>query len=434
MQISIEQKDGVEKILNVTIPSEEIQSQVESKINEYGKQVQLKGFRRGRVPKKLLIQRFGSQARQEVLGDLMNEAIKKAVEENELALAGNPEVQEVKDLDDGGFNFTARLETFPEIPEIDFSSITIEKDVAEVTEKDVDDMLKKLQKQRQEWKDSAGKIANGDLVTLQYSAIAGDETIPAEGTEKMIALLGESPVPESLKKALIGLKKGESGEVEVTFPEDFAVSELAGKETNFKFKIENVKKAKLPKVDEEFVKSFGIESGLEEDLRKDIRANLERELKNALELQAKNAILAALREQCADIKLPESMVRQEAAALAQQATERARQMGLANIDALPPEQFREQAIERLLNALIIGDIARKENVQVDFTRVREKVNEIAETFENPAQIVELYYSNPDLMSGVENTILESQVIELIADKVNTTEKKKSFADILNPEK
>ena len=434
MQISIEQKDGVEKILNVTIPSEEIQSQVESKIKEYGKQVQLKGFRRGRVPKKLLIQRFGPQARQEVLGDLMNEAIKKAVEENELALAGNPEVQEVNDLDDGGFSFVAKLETFPEIPEIDFSSITIEKDVAEVTEKDVDDMLKKLQKQRQEWKDSAGKIANGDLVTLHYSAQAGEETIPAEGTEKMIALLGESPIPDALKAALIGLKKGEKGEVAVAFDEDFAVKDLAGKEVTFNFEVENVKKAKLPKVDEAFVKAFGIESGKEEDLRKDIRANLERELKNALELQTRNAILAELRNQCSDMTLPESMIQQEAAALAQQATERARQMGMADMEPLPAEQFRDQAIERLMNALIIGDIARKEKVQVDYTRVREKVNEIAETFENPAQIVELYYNNPDLMSGVENTIMESQVIELIADKVNAKENKKTFADILNPEK
>ncbi len=434
MQISIEQKDGVEKILNVTIPSEEIQSQVESKINEYGKQVQLKGFRRGRVPKKLLIQRFGPQARQEVLGDLMNEAIKKAVEENELALAGNPEVQEVNDLDDGGFSFVAKLETFPEIPEIDFSSITIEKDVAEVTEKDVDDMLKKLQKQRQEWKDSAGKIANGDLVTLQYSAQAGEEAIPAEGTEKMIALLGESPIPDALKAALIGLKKGEKGEVAVAFDEDFAVKDLAGKEVTFNFEVENVKKAKLPKVDEAFVKAFGIESGKEEDLRKDIRANLERELKNALELQTRNAILAELRHQCSDMTLPESMIQQEAAALAQQATERARQMGMADMEPLPAEQFRDQAIERLMNALIIGDIARKEKVQVDYTRVREKVNEIAETFENPAQIVELYYNNPDLMSGVENTIMESQVIELIADKVKTKENKKTFADILSPEK
>lgn len=434
MQISIEQKDGVEKILNVTIPSEEIQSQVDSKITEYGKQVQLKGFRRGRVPKKLLIQRFGPQARQEVLGDLMNEAIKKAVEENKLALAGNPEVQEVKDLDDGGFQFVARLETFPEIPAIDFSAITIEKDVAEVTEKDVDDMLKKLQKQRQEWKDSAGKIANGDLVTLQYSASSGDDRFPLEGTEKMIALLGESPIPAELKSALIGLKKGEKGEVAVTFPEDFAVKELAGKDTRFQFEIENVKKAKLPKIDEAFVKAFGIESGLEEDLRKDVRANLERELKNALELQMRNAILTELRNQCKDIKLPESMVQQEAAALAQQAAERARQMGLTDMQAPPAEEFREQAVERLLNALIIGDIARKENVQVDYTRVREKVNEIAETFENPAQIVELYYKNSDLMSGVENTILESQVIELVADKVNARENKKSFADILSPAK
>jgi len=140
----------------------------------------------------------------------------------------------------------------------------------------------------------------------------------------------------------------------------------------------------------------------------------ERELKNALELQTRNAILAELRKQCSNITLPESMVQQEAAALAQQATERARQMGLANMDPLPADEFREQAIERLMNALIIGDIARKEKVQVDYTRVREKVNEIAETFENPAQIVELYYNNPDLMSGVENTIMESQVIELIA--------------------
>ncbi len=432
MQISIDQSEGLERLVNIALEANDIQSQVDKKLVELGKEVRLKGFRRGRVPKNILKQRFGQHARQEVLGQMMQDSIEKAIKDNELEIIAAPEVTKADDTDNGGFEFQAKIELMPEIPSIDFDKLKVEKIVAEVTDKDIDGMIKNLQKQKQDWKESKGKIANNDLVTIEYSAKGKGVTYPAEGTEKMGILLGESKIPTALKDAVIGLKTKESADLELDFPEDFNVAELAGKNAKMNFEITDVRKPKLPKVDEEFIKSFGIESGQEEDFRSDIKKNLERELSQTVNNTFKTQALEGLRKACKDTLLPESMVNKESQYMAQQEQQRAKQMGQADAPLRDASEFVDAAKERILNTLIIQDIAKKEDIKTDFAKVREQINEIAQTFEQPQEVIQMYYQNQDLMASVEQNVIELQVMEWVESKVDIKEKKKSFDDIMKP--
>jgi trigger factor len=432
MQISIEKAEGLERNLNVSIPAEKINTSVAEKLKEIAKQVKIKGFRPGKVPKNILQQRYGSHARQEALGDLINTSIQTALKDNNLNIAERPEVTDAKELDDGSYSFVAKLELMPEVPEIDYSKVTVSTSVSEVEDGDVDAMIKKLQKQKQEWKDSKAKIAKGDLVTVEYSAKEGEEQIhPKEGVEKMGILLGESGIPEELVKQIIGMKSGESNNIELDFPDVFNVKQMAGKKLNFDYKITDHKKGKLPKIDEDFVKEFGIESGKEEDLRLEINENLKRELVNTIQSKTRETLLESLRKEAKDIQLSDKMIARESAALAHQSMDQARQMGVENPEHPDHKEFDKAAKERIVNSLIINKISQTQSIQVDYTKVREKIIEIAQTFEDPQQIVEHYYKTPELLSSIENVVVETQVIDWVLSQVNIKEKKVSFDKLMN---
>jgi trigger factor len=431
MQISLEKADGLERNLSVSIPAENINSKISEKLNELGKQVRIKGFRPGKVPKNILTQRYGKHARQEVLGDLINSSIQQAVKDNKLDIAESPEITEAKDLKDGGYSFVAKLEVMPEIPAIDFAAIEVNTKKSEVKESDVKNMIKKLQKQRQEWKESKAMIANGDLVTIEYVAKDGKKQVhPESKTEKMGILLGESGVPDEIVKAIIGKKIKDKDSLKVKFPKQFNVKEMADKELNFEFTIVDHKKGKLPKVDEEFVKSFGIDSGKEEDLVTEIKHNLTRELNNTIETKNKATILETIRKEIKDIQISNKMINRECENLAQQTMQQAQQQGVQNPTKPDLKQFEKIAKERIINSLIINKVSKSEDIKVDFMKVREKVVESAQTFENPEQIVEYYYKTPELMASIENSVLESQVIKWISKQVKLKESSVSFDKLM----
>jgi trigger factor len=414
------------------LEADDIQTKVDAKLMELGKEVRLKGFRQGRVPKNILKQRFGQHARQEVLGQLMQDSIEKAIKDNELEIVSAPEVTKADDTENGGFEFQAKVELMPQIPEITFSDVKVEKSVSEVQDKDIDGMIKNLQKQKQDWKESKGKIASKDLVTIEYSAKGKGFSYPEKGTEKMGILLGESRIPEELEKALVGLKVKEEAELELSFPENFNVKELADKKAKMSLTITDVRKAKLPKVDEEFVKSFGVESGDVEEFKADIRKNLERELKQSVNNAFKMKALEGLRDACSETLVPQSMISRESEQMALQEQQRARQMGMQDAPKPEASAFEEDAKKRILNTLIIQDIARKQDIKTDFAKVREQINEIAQTFEQPEEVVQMYYKNPDLMAGIEQSVIENQVMEWLETQVTVKEKKQSFDDIMKP--
>jgi len=427
MQVSVENIGTLERKLTVKFPAERFETQVTARITEMGRTVRLKGFRPGKVPTTVIKQRFGDQVRGEVLSDLIGSTLREAVEQEKLQPIANPAINTTGRPENGEIAYTATFEIMPEFPVIDVADLEIHRPVAAVTDADIDKMLETLRQQRRSFDEVARGSAEGDFVMFEYSAEAGDYRFPAEGLERAGSVLGSGNLFKALDDALVGHKADDSFDTEITFPEDFRNEELAGKTAKVGFKIIKVQEPKLPEIDGEFAKLFGIEDGDLETFRKEVRANLERELKAALMARLKSEVAEKLANIHGELEVPRLMVQSEAQNLAAGNVPRGEQ---------PPPQLIEAALpvahKRVVAGLLMGEIARKQSLVIDRKRVAEQVAAIASTYEEPEKVIELYNSDPQLMSGLQNRVMEDQVAEWVAEHAKTTQQDLSFDEVMRP--
>ncbi|MEE4639210.1 MAG: trigger factor [Wenzhouxiangella sp.] len=425
MQVSVEKTGDLERRMTVQVPGGDITSKVDSRLNELRRQVRLKGFRPGKVPMNVVRQRYGKQVREEVLGQVMESSLQEAIGQEEMRVAGVSRLEPSSGLDfEGDFEFIAELEVFPEIPQIEIEDLSFERPMAEVADSDVDDMIDTLRQQRREWETVERPAAMDDRVRLNYVADVDGERVPDVGHHELSPTLGNMTTFPQLEEVLKGMAAGETTEVELTFPEDYRYQALAGKTAKVELSIKEVQASDLPEVDDAFAESFGVEGGAEQ-LRADVRRNLERELRQTVTNRLKTAVTDALGNKYADLKLPRSSVVQEARQMVQQMQQQSGQQ-----TELPLEQFLPMAERRLRLGLLMGELARQNEISIDQTRVQQKLEEVADTYEDPSQIIEIYRADARLMEQLENMVLEEQVIDLVLDKATVTDKTMSFKEAL----
>jgi trigger factor len=410
----------------VQVPGEQIQEKINSKLKELSQQVRLKGFRPGRVPLSVVKQRFGKQVRRDIVNETVQTSLQQAIQDEQLRPASMPRLeQEPEDLDGGDLEFKALIEVYPEIDTLDVSALELDRPETEVTEADVDDMLQTLREQRQTFNDVERKAQEGDRVVIEYSAEIKDGRVPEEGVTGLTIVMGKSGF-DDLEKAAGKIAAGEEKNVKLEFPENFREPELSGKKAKVDLKVVSVAEPVLPEVDEEFIKGFGIEDGSPESLRTEIRGNLERELKQAKNSLMKAKLIEELKKAAPDMEVPSSIVQQEAAGMAAQLTQQQGQQpdpGLA-------EMFMEQAESRVRAGLLMGELARQNGLQVDPMKVREAIETVANTYEEPAEVMQLYYGNQNLMQQVESSVLEDQVVDWVLENAKVTSKEMSFQDVI----
>jgi len=427
MQVSVENIGTLERRLTVKFPAERFETQVNARIAEMGRTVRLKGFRPGKVPTTVIKQRFGDQVRGEVLSDLIGSTLREAVAQEKLQPIANPAIDTTGRPENGEIAYTATFEIMPEFPQVDVSALEISRPVAVVTDADIDKMLETLRQQRRSFDEVDRASAGGDFVMFEYSAEAGDYRFPAEGQERAGSVLGSGTLFKALDEALAGRKAGDAFETEIAFPEDFRNEQLAGKTAKVGFSIVKVQEPKLPEVDAEFAKLFGIADGDLEAFRKEVRANLERELKAALMARLKSEVAEKLSTAHAGLDVPKLMVQAEARSMAAGSVPQGQQ---------PPQQLVEAAMpiarQRVIAGLLMGEIARKQEIKIDRKRVAEQLAAIASTYEEPEKVIELYNRDPQLMSGLQNRVMEDQVAEWVAEHANTTQLDLSFDDVMRP--
>jgi trigger factor len=427
MQVSVENTGGLERRLTVQIPEAEIQQKVDSRLAELSKQVKIKGFRPGRVPMSVVKQRYGKQVRAEIANEAMQASLQKAIRDENLRLASAPQVDQMPDdISSGDLTFSALMEVYPEVGTVDVSGLEVERPQAEVTEADIDDMLKTLCDQRREWVEVERTPEKDDQVLFEYVGHTDEGRVPETGHQKLAIAMGVSGF-DSLEAALKTMKAGDESEAELEFPDNFREPALAGKKARVELKVTRVSEAKSPEVDEEFVKSFGIEDGTIETLRTEIRNNLERELKQASTSMMKVQITEKLMSLIPGLEVPEGMVRQEAASLAARA---AAQMGRepAPEDAAA---FMGKAGDRVRAGLLMGEIARQNEIRIDQARVRGAIEMIAQTYEDPNEVIQLYYGNPQMTAQVENIVLEEQVVDWVLENAKVSPKEMKFKDVIS---
>ncbi|EIM01382.1 trigger factor [Rhodanobacter thiooxydans] len=427
MQVSVENIGTLERKLTVKFPAERFETQVSARIAEMGRTVRLKGFRPGKVPTTVIKQRFGDQVRGEVLSDLIGSTLREAVAQEKLQPIANPAIDTTGQPENGEIAYTATFEIMPEFPTVDASALEISRAVAVVTDADIDKMLETLRQQRRSFDEVDRASAEGDFVMFEYSAEAGDYRFPAEGLERAGSVLGSGTLFKALDEALTGRKAGDAFETAIDFPEDFRNAELAGKTAKVSFSILKVQEPKLPSVDAEFAKLFGIVDGDLDTFRKEVRANLERELKAALMARLKSEVAEKLATAHAGLDVPKLMVQSEARNMAAGSVPQGQQ---------PPPQLIEAAMpiarQRVIAGLLMGEIARKQEIKIDRKRVAEQLAAIASTYEEPEKVIELYNGDPQLMSGLQNRVMEDQVAEWVAEHANTTQLDLSFDDVMRP--
>ena len=430
MQVFVENTSGVERRLTVQIPANEIEEKVNAKLAEIRKTVRIKGFRPGRVPPTVVKQRYGKQAQQDVLNEAVQLNLQQAIQDENLRPASMPRLEEAPKANDvGNYEFSALIEVYPDIDTIDVGAIEIESPDTEVADEDVAEMLATLRKQRIEWNAVERKAEPGDQVLIEYAGETDEGRVPAEGRQRMAIIMGESGF-EDLEKAIAAIEPEGEKNVKLTFPENFREAGLAGQKAKVELKVVSVSEGVEPEVDEEFIKSFGVEDGTQEAFEVEIRGNLERELKQATNTMLKTQLIDQLIKAIPDMEIPEGVVRDEAASMAAQMIQSQGQQVDPELVQKLVEPFMEQAEHRVRAGLLMGELAQQNEIRIDSSKVREAIETAASTYEEPAEVVQLYYNNQQLMNQVESSVLEEQVVDWVLENAKVTPKEMKFQEVI----
>lgn len=434
MQVSVESVGNLERRMTLRVPTQQVEGQIGGRLREIARTANLKGFRPGKVPAKVIEQRYGAQVRSEVVDNLLQQGFDQGVRENELRLAGAPRIEPAPDAGDDELAFVAIFEVVPEFGEIDVAGLQVVRNTAEVTEDDIDRMIENLRLQRRSWTLVNRPAQDGDAADVETWSVVDGERLPAEGAERGVTVIGSGAMFADIESALVGMNAGEEKTLTVNFPEDWRVAQLAGKQAEVNVKIEQISEPFMPEVDAEFIKSFGVKSADMAHFRTEIRNNLERELKGSLMNRLRREVGEQLIVAYAHVEMPAGVVENEARAMVAQTVDQARRQG-REIEA-PADAWRdfvEPARKRITVALLVGEIARRNQLTLDPKRLNETLRLIASTYEEPQQVIDLYRNDRQLMSSLQNRVMEEQVIDWIAERATHTDVPLSFQEAIAPQ-
>jgi trigger factor len=429
MQVSVEETGSLERRLNVAVPQERIEKEVQSRLQRLSRTAKVKGFRPGKVPMKVVAQQYGRQVRDEVVGEVIQASYFEAINQEKLQPAGMPSI-EPKVLEEGrDLEYTATFEVMPKVELAEVAGAKLEKAVAEVSDEDLDKMLENLRQQRTSWKEVKRKAKKGDRLNIDFKGTIDGEEFAGNSGKNVPITIGSGRMIDGFEKGLTGAKAGEELTLDLQFPEEYPHKEVAGKPVQFQVKVNAVEAPELPELDEEFAKSFGIGDGSLESLRQEVRQNMERELKQALAGRNKQAAMDKLME-LNKVEVPAALVDQEAEGLKRQMMQQMyTPQGKSGVD-LDASMFREQAERRVTLGLVLSELIKSREIKVSEEQLRAKVEEIAATYEKPEEVVKWYYSDKKRLSEVESLALEDAVVDWVFAQGDVSEKMSSFDEVL----
>lgn len=431
MQASVENLGQLQRRLNVAVPLDKIDSEVESRLKHLTRTVKLHGFRPGKVPLKVIAQQYGAQVRQEVLGDALQKSFSEAVRERNLRVAGYPKF-EAKPPQAGSqqFEYTATFEIYPEVKLGDISGTKISRPVVEVGEVQVAKTLELMRKQRTSYHAVERQAKERDQVTLDFhGTIAGEEFAGGQGKD-LALVLGEGRLLPDFEKQVAGMRANETKAFELTFPEDYHGKEVAGKTASFEVTLKRVAEPKLPEINVEFAKNFGVQDGDLEKLQRDIKDNLLGEVKTRAQARIKDQAMQALLN-ATQVELPQSLVDMEIHRLMENTRKDLESRGVKTKDTpMPHDLFQERAKRRVNLGLIIAELIKIHDLRPKPEQVRTIVEEHAQSYEHPDQVVKWYYSAPERLNDIEALVLEDNVVEWVMKQSKVEDKPMGFDELM----
>lgn len=431
MSTQIEQLSTLERRFTMSIPVAAIESETESRIKRLARTVKMSGFRPGKVPVKMVASTYGPQVRSEVLSDEVNKNFGAVVEQNQLRVAGYPRIEPKADAADAAnFQFTATFEVFPEVQFADLGALAIERPIVEVSDDDVNRTIETLRKQRVRYEPKDGASVDGDRVIVDFAGEIDGVAFQGGSAKDFAMVLGERRMLPEFETAAHGLTKGETKTFELTFPADYFGKDVAGKTAKFVLTAKEVSAPVLPEVDSEFAKAFGVSGGSVDALKAEVRGNLELERKRRVFQSVRDQVFRGLRTQ-ATLEVPKALVAAEADRMVQAAIEEMKSRGGKEADAqLSPSTFEPAATDRVAMGLIVGELVRANNLQATPQQVRALLNEQAQSYEKPEQVVAWYYQDERRLSEFEAVALEQNVVDFVLTKAKVSEKVVPFAELI----
>lgn len=428
MQVSVESTSGLERKLTVKVPATEIDTEVEKRLARLGRTAKIKGFRPGKAPMKVLRQNYGAQAHQEVVGEVLQSSYSAALTQEKLNPAGNPRIEPTSMAPGKDLEYVATFEVYPEVAFEPLEDIKVERPVAEILDEDVSEMLESLRKQRVEWEESDVAAEDGTRATIDFEGKLDGELFDGGKADDYAFVMGEGRMLADFENGIKGMKAGETREITVNFPEDYQAESLKGKEAVFAITMKKVEASRLPEVDDEFAKAFGVEEGGLEAFMTEVRGNMARELEQTVKQRMKDALMDALVEKN-PIEVPGALVKQEIGSLQQDA---GRRMGIQDKSKLPaPELFEETARKRVTVGLLIGEVIRQNELKLDNAKVDEKLVQLTQDYDDAENMIKMYRANAQAMGQVQNLVMEEQVVEWLLEKATVTDKKTTFKELMN---
>jgi trigger factor len=432
METTTENASSLQRTLNLAISLASMEAEVGNRLKRLARTVKMDGFRPGKVPMKIVEQQYSGQVRQEVLGEAVQKNFSETVRAQNLKVAGYPRIEampaegESKDL-----QFAATFEVYPDVVVGDISGVAIDRPQVVVGDAEVDKTLEILRKQRVTYAPAKRKAADGDQVEIDYRGTLNGEEFPGGKAEGYKLVLGEGHTLKDFEGAIVGMKAGESKSFELTFPEDYHAKELAGKTVTFAVTLNQVAGPKLPEVDADFAKSLGVTDGNLETMRSEIKANLEREVKKRIDGRVKERVMQALLD-ATPFEQPRSLIEMEIDHLRQQAGEDLRARGLtASGDiSLPANLFEDQARRRVSLGLIMSELVTAHQLQAKPEQVRELVDELAQSYEQPEQVLAWYYGEPNRLAAVESLVIEDNVVKWVLERAKVVEVASAFDELM----
>ena len=433
MAVTVETLEKLERKMTLTLPVGVIKSEVDSRLKRLARTVKMDGFRPGKVPMTVVAQRYGYSVHYEVMNDKVGEAFANAANEAKLRVAGQPKITENEIAPEGEMAFDAVFEVFPEVKMGDLTTAQVERVDAQVTDAAIDKTVEILRKQRRTFAQrphDAGAV-DGDRVGVDFEGKIDGEPFEGGKASDYQFIVGDGQMLKEFEEAVRGMKSGESKTFQLAFPADYHGKDVAGKTADFMVTVKKIEAANLPEINEALAKSLGIADATVEGLRADIRKNLEREVKFRLLARNKQAAMDAVIA-TSELDLPKSSVQSEVDRLIEGARADLKQRGVKDADKapIPEELFRPQAERRVRLGLAVGELVRSNNLQAKPEQIKTHIDELAASYEKPAEVVRWYYSDNKRMAEVEGIVLENNVTAFVLSKAKVTEKSISFDELM----
>ena len=432
MSVTVETLENLERKVIVSLPWAEINAETDKRLKQTQRRVKIDGFRPGKAPLKMVAQMYGASAQNDVMNELVQRAFYDIAVSENLKVAGFPRFEGVEEQDDQeSFKIAAIFEVFPEVVIGDLSAQEVEKVTANVGDAEVDQTVEILRKQRTRYNHVERVAKNDDRVIIDFEGKIDGELFEGGSSKNYAFVLGAGQMLPEFEAGVVGMKAGESKDVEVNFPEEYHGQEVAGKTAVFTITLNNVSEPTLPEVDADFAKALGIADGDVAKMREEVKKNVGREVERRIQDQTKDSVMEALLK-ASELQVPNALVNEEATRLANEMKQNFVNQGMAdaaNLD-LPIDMFKEQAERRVSLGLILAKVVEENKLEPTEEQIKAVVANFAESYEDPQEVIDWYYGDESRLQGPTSLAVESNVVDFVLGKAKVTEKTLSFDEVM----